>query len=260
MKGLIKNDSDLLLAPWIQFDADLNIWDGIDRKYFFYLQHFFAYQATKFKPIELEFKESSNLFRLWGLTGSKIFKKSFLEKHQIIWDEEIFYCEDTDFLISVLCKEPKITLFNLDLYAYRVGHNSQLSSNVSDAKLEKIADGLPKILEKNIGNRYFVEIFANVFDIWIFSGIDFPNKKASRKYFQNSISVLRLLEKSSTKYIHHGLFGALKIGIRLLRLRQFKVIFKVILFAIESSIFLKFLSLKIHPVFQRLTMQSNTNT
>jgi glycosyltransferase involved in cell wall biosynthesis len=260
MKEIVKNNSDLLLAPWNQFDVDLYISDGIDRKWFYYLQQYFGFRSVVFTPMELEFKERTNLFRLWGLTGSKIFRKTFLESHQIFWDEEIFYCEDTDFFISVLSKEPKISLFNLDLYAYRIGHTSQLSSHNSDAKLKKISDGLPKILEKNAESKYFFEIFANVFDIWIFSGINFPDKKVKKEYFQNSKSVSTLFSKSSKNYIHHGFFGVAKILLKSFRFLQIKVIWKIIQYAATGSVFWQFLILKPHQLFQSSTKQSDTNT
>jgi hypothetical protein len=260
MKEIAKNNSDLLLAPWFQFDVNLNISEGIDRKWFYHLQKYFAFGSGGFKPIELEFKERNSLFRLWGLTGSKIFRKTFLEKHHIFWDEEIFYCEDTDFFISVLSKEPKISLFNHDLYAYRVGHNSQLSSQNSDAKLKKISNGLPKILEKNAGSKYFLEIFANIFDIWVFSGIHFPDKKVKREYFQNSKCVSLLFGKSSKNYIHHGFFGAVKIVFKSFGFLKIKVILKIIQYAANNSVFWKLLTLEPHQLFQSSTKQSNTNT
>lgn len=89
-------------------------------------------------------------FNIMGSVWNKFFKREYLEGHR--FDEELSYCEDTHFLISVLseCQEHTAYILSKPVYCY-IANEQSVTNNMATlfntSGQLKYVDALDKILE-----------------------------------------------------------------------------------------------------------------
>lgn len=112
------------------------------------------------------------LFSLWPLVWSKLYKKSFLDKHQIYFPNGLIY-EDIPFVVSCYARDATISFINDHLHYYRMSRIGSLSykGNPKTLQIFNVMDYIQNDL-KSIGK--FDEIYPSLIHytastiLWLF--------------------------------------------------------------------------------------------
>ena len=78
-------------------------------------------------------------------------------------------------------------------------------------------------------------IFANLFDIWLFTGLSFLSNKERKDYFKKTKEFLGVLISHNDTFIHFGLHFGVKMFLRFLFFREPWIGFNILVLSSRNS-------------------------
>lgn len=120
-------------------------------KYFYYLSEGLVSRKEYLVEINTPYTDNwGNIANVW----SKIFRKSFLQKNNLRFNEEYVFTEDFDFVLKCMLCNPSIFILNENLYDYQHRTFITAMSSYQETVLETYTSNLEKCLEIVNGENY----------------------------------------------------------------------------------------------------------